>query len=118
MLALLLSSIGLYGVVSFMVASRKREIGIRVALGAQPRDVVKMFTALGLRLTAVGMIVGLVGGAAIARLLSSVLIDLSAIDPFSYAAVAVFLLGVALLAIVLPARRATRVDPIEALRCD
>ena len=116
LLALVLSSVGLYGVIAFMVASRTREIGIRVALGANPADVVKMFTLQGLKLTLVGMVCGLAGGIAIARLLAAVLIDLSSIDPLAYGSVALFLVGVALMAILVPARRATKVDPIEALR--
>jgi len=116
LLALLLCSVGLYGVVSFMVASRTREIGIRVALGANPTDVVKMFTIQGLKLTGVGMACGLVGGAVIARLLAAVLIDLSPADPVAYGSVSIFLVGIALIAIIVPARRATKVDPWEALR--
>lgn len=116
MLALLLASVGLYGVMSFVVASRTREIGIRVALGAKPVDVVRLFLRQGLRLTALGMFLGLVGGALISRLLAAVLIDLSPLDPVAFGSVSVFLAVVALLAIYIPARRATKVDPLEALR--
>jgi predicted permease len=115
-LALILSCVGLYGVIAFMVASRTREIGIRAALGAKPTDIVRMFTLQGLKLTFVGMICGLAGGAAIARLLATVLIDLSSIDPIAYGSVAAFLIAVAFIAILLPARRATKVDPLVALR--
>jgi macrolide transport system ATP-binding/permease protein len=116
MLALLLASVGLYGVMSFVVTQRTREIGIRVALGAKPQDVVRMFLFQGLRLTAIGVLCGVAGGALIARLLAAVLIDLSALDPLTFGSVAIFLTVVALLAILIPARRATRVDPLVALR--
>ena len=115
-LALILCSVGLYGVIAFIVASRTREIGIRVALGANPHEVVRMFVRQGMKLTIVGMICGVAGGAVIARLLAAVLIDLSSIDPIAYGSVAAFLVGVAFIAIVIPARRATKVDPLVALR--
>ena len=115
-LALLLASVGLYGVMSFVVASRTREIGIRVALGAKPVDVLRMFLLQGLRLTALGMLLGLAGGALISRLLATVLIDLSPLDPLAFGSVSLFLAMVALLATYLPARRATRVEPLVALR--
>jgi putative ABC transport system permease protein len=116
LLALSLCSVGLYGVIAFMVASRTREIGIRVALGANPAQVVRMFTFQGLKLTFVGMLCGLAGGAVIARLLAAVLIDLSSIDPIAYLSVAFFLVTVSFTAIMVPARRATKVDPLVALR--
>lgn len=116
LLALLLCSVGLYGVVSFMVASRTREIGIRVALGAKPSDVVRMFTVQGLKLTGVGMVCGVVGGIVIARVLATILIDLSPLDPLAYGSVTAVLVVVALVAILVPARHATKVDPLEALR--
>jgi putative ABC transport system permease protein len=116
MLALLLASIGLYGVMSFVVSQRTREIGIRMALGAQRLDVVRMFLSQGLRLTAIGVGCGLAAGAIISRLLTAVLIDLSALDPVTFGGVSAFLTMVALLAILVPARRATKVDPLVALR--
>jgi putative ABC transport system permease protein len=116
LLALLLASVGLYGVMSFTVASRTREIGVRVALGANPADVVRMFIRQGLWLTCIGMVCGLVGGAVISRLLASILIDLSPLDPVAFSAVSIFLTLVALLAILIPARRAAKVDPLVALR--
>jgi predicted permease len=116
MLALVLASIGLYGVMSFVVTQRTREIGIRVALGAQPTDVVRMFVVQGLKLTAVGIICGVAGGALISRLLAAVLIDISPLDPIAFGGVAGFLTMVALLAVFVPARRATKVDPMVALR--
>jgi len=115
-LALLLCSVGLYGVVSFMVASRTREIGIRVALGAKPADVIRFFTFHGLKLTSVGIAFGLAGGLIISRLLAAALIDVSALDPLTYATVAIFLVLISLIAILVPARRATTVDAMEALR--
>lgn len=115
-LALLLASIGLYGVMSFVVTQRTHEIGIRMALGAQPVDVVSLFLSQGLRLTAIGVACGLAAGALISRLLTAVLIDLSGLDPVTFVGVSVFLTVVALLAILVPARRATKVDPLVALR--
>ena len=116
MLALLLASVGLYGVMSFVVTQRTREIGIRAALGAEPKDVVRMFLFQGLKLTSIGLACGVAIGALISRLLAAVLIDLSALDPITFISVSVFLTVVALLAILVPARRATKVDPLEALR--
>ena len=115
-LALLLAAVGLSGVMSFVVTQRTREIGIRAALGAQPVQVVKMFLFQGMRLTAIGVACGLVLGALISRLLTAVLIDLSGFDPVTFVGVSVFLSVVALLAILLPARRAIKVDPLVALR--
>jgi predicted permease len=114
--ALLLASIGLYGVMSFIVAQRTREVGIRVALGAEPRGILALFLKQGLRLIGIGILLGLLGGAAIARLLTLILIDLSPFDPLTFGGVSLCLTLVALLAIYLPARRATKVDPITALR--
>jgi predicted permease len=118
MLALLLASVGLYGVMTFVVARRTREIGIRVALGAKPVDVVRMFLFEGLRLTAIGMFLGIIGGVLISRLLATILIDLSPLDPVAFGSVSLFLALVAMLATYLPARRAARVDPLVALRCE
>jgi macrolide transport system ATP-binding/permease protein len=115
-LALLLASIGLYGVMSFVVTQRTREIGVRLALGAQGGDVVRLFLKEGLRLTMIGIAAGLAGGVGISQLLASVLVDLSSLDPLAFGGVALFLALVALLAIYLPARRATKVDPMTALR--
>jgi len=115
-LALLLSLVGLYGVMSFVVTQRTREIAVRVALGAQGRDVVRLFLKEGLRLSAIGIAVGIAGGACISRLLESVLIDLNPLDPLAFGGVSIFLALVALLATYLPARRAMKVDPMTALR--
>jgi predicted permease len=116
--ALALASIGLYGVMSFVVAQRTREIGIRVALGAESRDILALFLKQGMRLVSIGILLGLLGGAAFARLLTVVLVDLSPFDPLTFGSVSLCLTLVALLAMYLPARRATRVDPITALRHD
>ncbi|MGH9850295.1 MAG: ABC transporter permease [Blastocatellia bacterium] len=118
LLALLLASVGLYGVMSFIVTQRTREIGIRVALGAQSADVIGLFLRQGLKLISLGIVLGLLGGAAISRLLVAVLVDLSPVDPLTFGGVALLLAGVALLACWIPARRATKVDPMISLRCE
>jgi len=117
-LALLLASMGLYGVMSFVVTQRTREIGVRIALGAQSGDVVRLFLKEGLRLTIIGLSVGLAGGVGISRLLAAVLVDLSPLDPLAFGGVSIVLALVALLACWVPARRATRVEPLVALRCE
>ena len=116
MLALLVASVGLFGVMSFIVNQRTREIGIRVALGAQSADVIRLFLKHGMKLTVIGVVFGLLGAVAISRLLAVVLIDLSPFDPLAFGGVAVFLSIVALLACYLPARWATKVDPVVALK--
>ncbi len=116
--ALSLASIGLYGVMSFVVTQRTREIGVRVALGAEPRDILALFLKQGMRLIGPGILLGLLGGAAVARLLTVVLVDLSPFDPLAFCGVSLCLTLVALLATYLPARRATKVAPIIALRHD
>ncbi len=116
MLAVLLASIGLYGVIAYSVARRTREIGIRVALGAGRPDMLRMVLGQGLRLTLVGIGVGLAGAAAASRVLSSKLYGVMPTDPATFAGVALLLMGVAMAACYIPARRAMRVDPIVALR--
>ena len=118
MLALLLASLGLYGVMSFIVSQRTREIGIRMALGAERRDVITLFLRQGGKLIAIGVAIGLAGGAAISGLLAVILTDISQFDPLAVGIVAAFLTLVALSACYVPARRATRVDPMTALRHD
>ncbi|HZS06020.1 MAG TPA: ABC transporter permease [Blastocatellia bacterium] len=115
-IALLLASIGLYGVMSFVVTQRTREIGVRIALGAQGSEVLRLFLKEGMRLTSIGLAVGLAGGIGISRLLATVLIDLNPLDPLTFVGAPSFLVLVVLLAICLPARRAARVDPLVALR--
>jgi len=118
LLALALASIGLYGVMAFIISQRTREIGIRMALGAQRRDVITLFLRQGGKLIAIGVLIGLAGGAAISSLLAIALVDISQFDPLAFGVAAVFMIGVALLACWLPARRATKVDPLIALRCE
>jgi putative ABC transport system permease protein len=115
-LALLLAAAGLYGVMAYAVAGRTKEIGIRMALGAGRGRVRRMILADGLALASAGTMVGLLVSAACMRLMRSLLYGISDTDPLTYAAVAIFLTAVALLACYVPARRATKVDPMVALR--
>ena len=114
--ALVLTIVGLYGVMSYSVAQRTNEIGIRMALGAQTRDVLGLIVKQGFKLVLIGLAIGLVGAFALMRVISSLLFGVTTKDPFTFAAVAGLLAVVALLACYLPARRASRVDPMEALR--
>jgi predicted lysophospholipase L1 biosynthesis ABC-type transport system permease subunit len=116
--ALLLSAVGTYGVLAYSITERVREIGIRMALGATTRNVLAMVMRQGLSLAAAGLVLGLVGAAALTRLASTLLFGVQPIDPPTFAAVAVFMLLVAAAAALVPARRATRVDPLEALRAE
>jgi predicted permease len=118
LLALLLASIGLYGVVSYAVSRRAKEVGIRLSLGADASSVVRMLTASGMKLVAVGGVVGLALAAALAQLLSRLLYGVPALDPLTFVGVPVVLGLVALLASWIPARRVTRIDPVGALRAE
>jgi len=117
-LALILSAVGIYGVTSYGVAQRTREIGVRIAIGAQAADVLRMVMGSALRLAGLGVAIGLVSALLIAQALSSLLYGVSARDPLTYAAISLLLTSVALFASFLPAQRATRVDPMTALRAD
>jgi predicted permease len=115
-LALLLAMIGLYGVISYSVAQRNHEFGIRMALGAEKGDILHLIVTQGLRLAAAGIIVGMAGTLALTRVLASLLFRITATDPLIFGAVALLLVGPTLLACYIPARRATHVDPVVALR--
>ena len=114
--ALLLAAVGLYGVLAYSVSQRSHEIGIRMALGAQSTDVQKMVVGQGMKLVLLGTVKGLIGAFVLMRLMSSLLFGVGAADPLTYVVIAALLAGVALLACWIPARRATKVDPMIALR--
>jgi len=114
--ALILASLGIYGVIACSVAERKKEIGIRIALGARPSEVRTMVLAQGLKLTAIGLVLGLAGAAGATRLIEGFLFGVRASDPFTYVTTCAVFIAIAMLASYLPARRAMRVDPMVALR--
>jgi ABC-type antimicrobial peptide transport system permease subunit len=117
-MALLLGVVGLYGVIAYSVSQRRREIGIRLALGAQDAEVTGMFVRHALLLTGVGVICGLAAAPALTRLMSSLLFGVRSVDPATYAAVSLGLVATAALAAYLPARRAASVNPVESLRAE
>jgi len=116
--ALVLASIGVYGVLSYAVSQRTQEIGVRMALGASRQNVFALIVSQGAKLAGIGILCGIVGAAAVTRVIASLLYNVSATDPLSFIATAGFLAVVALLASYIPARRATGVDPIIALRAE
>ncbi|MGE5414218.1 MAG: FtsX-like permease family protein, partial [Syntrophomonadaceae bacterium] len=118
LLALVLASVGIYGVVAFGVAERRREIGIRTALGARPRDVLRMIVGGALRLAAAGMALGAIAALALSRLLSTLLFGVGPADPATYAGVVVLIGSVVFAACARPARRAMAVDPATVLRSE
>ena len=115
-LALILAMVGLYGLISYSVSQRTREVGIRIALGAQPRDVIRLIVGEGARLTLIGIGAGVLAALGLTRLISSLLFGVSAVDPATFAVVCLLLPGVAIAACYIPARRAVRTSPMEALR--
>jgi len=118
LLALLLAAIGLYGLIAYSVAQRTREFGIRYALGAQVGDVLRLVMGQGVRLTALGLVLGLLAAAGVARLMETLLFRTKAYDPFVFVGVALVLGVIGLLAALLPALRATKADPVTALRAE
>ena len=114
--ALLLSAVGLYSVMAYIVSQRTREVGIRMALGARRADVMRLITSEGMKLAAIGVVIGFVLSLALARVLSSVLIGVSAYDVTTFVLVPLLLAVVAFVACLVPARKATKVDPLVALR--
>jgi hypothetical protein len=116
LLALVLATMGLYSVMMYAVSQRTHEIGIRMALGATLRDVLRLIVGDGMRMVVIGLVLGLSGAFALTRLFASLLLGVGATDPLTFAGVAILLFATAMLACLIPARRATEVDPIVALR--
>jgi ABC-type antimicrobial peptide transport system permease subunit len=117
-IALLLASVGLYAVVAHSVSQRTREIGLRMAVGGTARDIVRLVFGQGLRQVVIGLIIGLIAAFGVTHVLRAVLVGVSPSDPVTFLAVAVVLMLAGVLGCAIPARRAIRVDPVVALRCD
>jgi len=117
-LALALACVGIYGVISYLVGQRTHEIGVRVALGAQPGDVLRLVIGQGALMALLGVVIGVAAALLLTRLMASQLFGVSPHDPLTFAAVAILLMIVSIAACYIPARRAMRVDPVIALRCD
>jgi putative ABC transport system permease protein len=117
-LALVLAAIGIYGVTSYSVAQRSKEIGIRIAMGAQPRDVLRLILGFGAKLALIGVVIGIIAALALTQLMKTMLFGVAATDPLTMAAVSITLIAVTLLACYIPARRAMIVDPVVALRAE
>jgi ABC-type antimicrobial peptide transport system permease subunit len=118
MTAMLIATCGIYGLMAYAVTQRRREIGVRMALGADRRDVLRLVLSRAFRIVAAGLIVGLAGAAAVTRVLQRFLFGVTPTDPIAFTIVTLLLMTVGLMAAWLPARRATRVDPCDALRAE
>jgi ABC-type antimicrobial peptide transport system permease subunit len=117
-LALMLACVGIYGVISYLVGQRANEIGVRMALGAQPSDVLRLILGEGARMAVIGIVLGIVAALGLTRFITHQLFSVSAHDPLTFASVALLLVIVALTASYVPARRSMKMDPIVALRCE